>query len=217
MDQPQDKFAQLSPVLELVYVMLTNMAKYMEVYSKDIDAQDVAQYIEARDAVNGAIKKFDALYGLKSPASSDEGEVATKPVEGQPYDFAAGSDPESLKKAKQAVEELKTLFGDMKKEEAANVQTPVTSMEQQPVAEAAVPQSAPTFMAAESVSPSQDMSAGTPAAVEPVAPVVSAPVEQPTTELPTPTNTPSPTQDAGEIDSILAELKKLQNKGTTQL
>ncbi len=215
MDQA-DKFSQLTPVLELVYVMLTNMSKYMDVYAKDIEAEKLDQYAQSKDAISGAIKKFDALYGLKSPASADVDEVSfdqdvepvSSPVaptqtDAQPYDFASGSDPESLKKAKQAVDELKTLFADMKKEESAAPMEQVVPQEQ----------SMPTFVPAPAA---QDMSSGMPASTEtvmPPAPVAPAPA----VEIPTPMNTPAPAQDAGEIDSILAELKKLQNKGTTQL
>ena len=228
MDQPQtDKFSELSPVLELVYVMLTNMAKYVDVYATDIDASKLTQYLEAKAALAEAIKKFDVLYGLQSAASledetsEDEADVeettavvsastdapASNMAAGnQPYDFASGNDPDSMKKAKQAVEELKTLFADMKKQEmpqpaVAPVATPVVEVAQAPVA----PQnSMPTFV------PTQ-----TPAASLPVVPTTS--VETAPAPVPTPMNTPAPQQDAGEIDSILAELKKLQNKGSQAL
>lgn len=254
MDQQKaDKFAELSPVLELVYVMLTNMAKYMDVYATDIEAEETPQFVEAKEALNSAIKKFDTLYGLKSPASAtadeleeetpamlaEEDDVQATPMptapqqddNNKPYNFASGDDQESLKKAKQAVDELKTLFADMKKQEQV---TPATD---QTVATPAVaspnptdaPIKAETPIAIPVVNPQQPVV--TP--VEPpmptfVAPTVpseaSAPADAGTasaTPAPTvatqPPATVPPAQDATEIDSILAELKKLQNKGTPQL
>lgn len=234
MDQSQDKFAQLSPVLELVYVMLTNMSKYMDVYATDIEADKTEQYKEAKDALTNAIKKFDALYGLKSPASAEavtevaqatakafdsiEPSAEATPTEVSPqpaYDFASGSDPESLKKAKQAVEELKSLFSDVRKEEVSPVAPAVAQTEPAPALSAeplAMPQSPaaapamPTFVSAETA-PVQQQPVPTPTPV----------VEAPATTMPTPMNTQPESSDGGEIDSILAELKKLQNKGSGQL
>ncbi|MCC7303986.1 hypothetical protein IT418_01045 [bacterium] len=232
MDQSQDKFAQLSPVLELVYVMLTNMSKYMNVYATDIEADKTEQYKEASEALTNAIRKFDVLYGLKSPASADattttnelqvspetlEPSVEATPTEApvQPaYNFASGSDPESLKKAKQAVEELKSLFNTVKNENA-EVSTqlpqqsePAPTIQSGPIAqpvpvtvEAPVASSMPTFVSPESTPTPQ--------------PVVAEPA--PVAAVPTPMNTQPENQDGGEIDSILSELKKLQNKGTGQL
>lgn len=226
MDQTKtDKFAELSPVLELVYVMLTNMAKYMDVYAVDIDAEKTTQYVEAKEALKFAIGKFDVLYGLKSISSAPEEleeereteveapttmpELTPTPThpeaaaEAQPYDFASGSDPESLKKAKQAVEELKLLFADMKKQEAV-LETPVDSIvEATPFLAQTAPEEFPAPM---------------PTFVAPVTPPQMAEVPVATESvLPTPMDAPAPVQDATEIDSILAELKKLQNKGTPQL
>jgi hypothetical protein len=93
------------------------------------------------------------------------------------------------------VEELKTLFADMKNQESA-VQT---SQEPAPVTLEAP---------ADTLNPTTPM------------PTFVTPPTQPqatTTELPSPMNTPSASQDASEIDSILKELKNLQNKGTQQL
>ena len=237
MDQPKtDKFAELSPVLELVYVMLTNMAKYMDVYATDIEAEATPQFVEANEALSGAIRKFDTLYGLKSPASATEQdftadedtqivqedveEVPATPMpaapqqddNNKPYNFASGDDQESLKKAKQAVEELKTLFADMKKQEQVTpaavepvaapepvLQTPTEPPANVPAVTTSQPvatQSMPTFVAPTAVA-------------DATAPVAPAPAAT--------TAAVQPAQDATEIDSILAELKKLQNKGTTQL
>lgn len=247
MDQPKtDKFSELSPVLELVYVMLTNMAKYIDVYATDIEAEKLEQYMEARDALKNAIAKFDVLYGLQSPSSTPSTveeeqleEVVSSPVapatptelqqeepvsqeqsvsaapstESHNYEFASGDDPESMRKAKQAVEELKALFADMKKQEAPaeeQVQSPV----EQPVATVAptTPVTvAPTPEPTPSITPNMPM----PTFVTPPAqPTTPAPVAQ---YVPTPMNTPPVAQDANEVDSILEELRKLQNKGTTQL
>ena len=255
MDQPKtDKFSELSPVLELVYVMLTNMAKYMDVYATDIDAAQNEQYVQAKDAVDTAIRKFDTIYGLKSPASistdekttsgdatfvdevAAEPETTGSPVEKieekpqgtsvvtpateQPYEFASGNDPESLKKAKQAVEELKTLFADMKKQEAEAQQAPVVPASSP--AETVTPE-VPADVTTPAVAPVQapvSEAAPTPTFVTPSAsPVVSTPDVQPvnTTPAPQTPSVPAPTSDAGDVDSILAELKKLQNKGNTQL
>lgn len=216
MDQPKsDKFSELSPVLELVYVMLTNMAKYVDVYANDIQAEKIEQYAVAQDALRTAIARFDEMYGLQSPSSTplvedleEEPVQASAPVaspapqevpvpvqEQGAYEFASGNDPESLKKAKQAVEELKSLFADMKKEETAAMPTPEMT---QATASAPV----------DTVNPTTPM------------PTFVTPPTQPeatTAELPTPMNTPAPSQDASEIDSILKELKNLQNKGTQQL
>jgi hypothetical protein len=214
MDQQQtDKFNELSPVLELVYVMMTNMVRYLDVYAKDIDAAKLEQYVEAKQALDNAIKKFDSLYGLQSTTveeaeTSDEVSItepimAAPPVapqpqvsnENQPYDFASGADPESLKKAKQAVDELKTLFAEMKKKEGEIDSAPVMA-EQAPV----VAPQPPVEMQQEYVAPVQEQ---------------PAPVQ-----VPTPMNTAAaaqPAKDASEIDSILAELRKLQNKGNAQL
>ncbi|MFZ6022561.1 MAG: hypothetical protein ACOYT9_03775 [Patescibacteria group bacterium] len=214
MDQPKsDKFSELSPVLELVYVMLTNMAKYVDVYANDIQAEKIEQYAVAQDALRTAIARFDEMYGLQSPSSTPlvedtevepvpaqvaapvEAVAPVAPQEQSAYEFASGNDPESLKKAKQAVEELKTLFADMKNQESA-VQT---SQEPAPVTLEAP---------ADTLNPTTPM------------PTFVTPPTQPqatTTELPSPMNTPSASQDASEIDSILKELKNLQNKGTQQL
>jgi hypothetical protein len=191
----------------------------MDVFASDIEADKTEQYVDAKEALKTAIAKFDVLYGLKSPSSEEatpsvddaevpfvDAEVAevTPVVDNAelPYDFASGNDPESLKKAKQAVEELKTLFADMKKQEA-EVATQSTV-------------SAPVSSAQEVVT--QPGEVAMPTFVTPTTPV--QPVETVVQEvgtLPTPMNTPAPAQDASEIDSILAELKKLQNKGTPQL
>jgi len=257
MDQPKsDKFSELSPVLELVYVLLTNMAKYMDVYATDIEADKNEQYLQAKDAIDSAIRKFDSLYGLKSPASSKssapEGvvdefeddmatedtpavtpELASEPAavptdsperekpNAKPYDFASGNDPESLKKAKQAVEELKTLFADMKKQEIAGAPAastsapvpsapPVTDSTSQAQTPPVGPASTPTFVAPVASAPVDSTlppvtQAPVQATVPPVAPVATTP------------ETAAPASDANEIDSILAELKKLQNKGSAQL
>lgn len=244
MDQPSktDKFSELSPVLELVYVMLTNMAKYLDVYATDIEADKTTQYNEAKDALKNAIKKFDVLYGLES--TRDEEELEDEQVEervetpaeqvqmaqpermdpedktaeqGQAYDFASGNDPESLKKAKQAVEELKTLFADMKKQEAeasANQANPATQEVPVPTTQVTpppVPQqdSMPTFVSATTPTMTPTVPVAAPAPMQ--TPVEAAPSQPP---APAPQ---APAQDVNEIDSILAELKKLQNKGTQQL
>lgn len=258
MDQPKtDKFSELSPVLELVYVMLTNMAKYMDVYATDIEADKTEQYMEAKEAIDAAIRKFDTLYGLKSPSSSTEepvGEfeddmtdddtmptteatVAEKAVsqaqapttpsagpksEAQPYDYASGNDPESLKKAKQAVNELKTLFADMKKQEATVV--PATSSSEPtpvPVTESAPPAPVPpqvpmpTFVAPATSAPAVPTQSVSPPATPVLVPDTNPASAAPTTAPADPATAPA--GDANEIDSILAELKKLQNKGTAQL
>lgn len=229
MDQRNsDKFAELSPVLELVYVMLTNMAKYMDVYAKDIEAEKTEQYKEAREAMALALQKFDALYGLTSADATTEvdtpqmaeevdafedttGDVSpeTMPAGGaapvSEVAVPADTDPESLQKAKEAVDELKTLFNEMRQQEQQSVQTPVPSTPggvdaQPPTAPAA---SLPSFV---SPAPSSAPEAVTEAAqMEAVA------------NLPTPNGqVPSPTQDSNEVESILEELKRLQNKGTDQ-
>jgi hypothetical protein len=228
MDEASDKFNELSPVLELVYVTLTSMVRYLDLYATDIEATTDEQYLEAKSVLDEALKKLDSFYGIDSSEDLDEDFVEEAPAKqlpsmpvpapvvapvnpqatapsaavGQPYEFAAGEDEESMQKAKQAVEELKSLFADMKKKEAEIADMPLAPADQQPQMSATMPVPQP------------------PAPFVPVAPVVQDPAQMvpPTPmQVPTPMNPQQPAKDATEIDSILAELRKLQNKGTQQL
>lgn len=239
LQEHNDKFMELSPVLELVYIMLTNMAKYLDVYATDIDASQLQQYDQAKKALAQTIKTFDGFYGLQSGATApitqsqpqadtvdpmgndisvgdDMDASAPKHDEKKPYEFASGDDPESLRKAKQAVDELKSLFADMKKKEA---QSPLPANQEM---------SAPTGMVSTPVMPTQPQSpVETPQQPAPMPTFVSQQDMQqaePTVSTPNvtpPTTAPDPVvpaqQDASEIDSILSELRKLQNKGAQQL
>jgi len=237
MDNTPNKFAEISPVLELIYVMLTNMTKYLNVYAKDIDASKLVQYQEAKTALTDALKKFDAFYGLESNTEVGDGEPkVVDPVPPMPSvpapttankaaptfnsddtQFTPGNDKESLEKAKKAVSELKELFADMKKEEknvteesSETVKTVATTENQS----SSLPpitgeEQAPSVSAIPSGTVAQEQ------AVPQVPPVVTE-TTQPVVDMAVPTpQTPvaQPPKEDKEIDSILAELRKLQKKG----
>lgn len=219
MAQPSsDKFNELAPVLELMYVVMTHMTRYLDVYANDIDAAKLEEFKVAKSAMEDAIKKFNTFFGVEaddaveneeevmseveeqteSPIPQPKTDVAPVPSSQQPVaTFVTDEDEEdqeALKKAKQAVDELKALFAEMKeKDDASTVSAAAPSVEQQSMA--------PVM---QQTAPSQYIAPPPP------------PPAAPSMVVPTPENTQQQMQQAGdasEIDSILAELRKLQNKG----
>lgn len=213
-EQSEQKFMELSPVMELIFSQITNMVKYLDLYASDIEATNLEQYQAAKKGLSQAIAAFEEIYGVSASASAeteleDEEVFEDTPVKAEvsapDSSFASGDDEASLAKAKQAVEELKTLFSDMQKSEVAGTEAIKPQEVAVPVEEA--PVAGPQFVS------QQQQQVQAPAMPTPMAPVEQAPVAQaPVTPAPV-----TPQQDAGEIDSILAELRKLQNKGAQQL
>ncbi len=214
-EQTDQKFMELSPVMELMFSQITNMVKYLDLYAGDIDATNLEQYKMAKKGLTQAIVAFEEIYGVSASETTEELEnvdnesfeveptTAEESPVAQGAGFATGDDEASLAKAKQAVEELKSLFADMKKAEEESVEAPVATTA--PVTP--VTQPVPQF-----VNPAQQIQPpATPESVpaQPVMPTPMAPADQqPSAQA---------QQDAGEIDTILQELRRLQNKGAQQL
>lgn len=226
MEPQTNKFSEISPVLELIYVMLTNMNKYLQVYANDIDAAKLQQYLDAKEALELALKKFDALYGLDSSQTVQEAvdSVQVEDEEEASETFDSNSDPDSVKKAKEAVAELKQLFNEMKESEqnSENGQKPAPKADLPPIAEEEKVQSVDSIPSTsvdtskENTSPAPKQVAAPPVVASEENSAESSAPSEPKAEEKNP-DVVTPQQDAAEIDSILAELRKLQNKGEGEL
>jgi|GEM_PF-6244735 len=80
MDDSSKKFEALSPVLELIYILIKNTSKYLDVYAKDIGAEELAEYKKVRDSLASAKKALEEIYGLSEDLLSVEQKPQGDPV-----------------------------------------------------------------------------------------------------------------------------------------
>ena len=56
---------KLSPVIELILILTVKMREYLEIYAKDIKAEQLEQYNKALKALEAAITEIGSIFGLK--------------------------------------------------------------------------------------------------------------------------------------------------------
>jgi hypothetical protein len=202
------KFEQLSPVLELMYLMVTNMQKYLKVYAEDMQLQDLSEFKDVHESLLDLKKKMDAIYGIADSTSGNS---------------RATAKPESPKQSMQPKAEQKNPFDDMR-QSLNDLRNSIDSVDEEETVAAPAPQSMPqspmqqppTFM------PPQPQQAPVPmmnpmnqppqteAPMTPVAPVASPQMPASPEQMQQPQH-PAMQSQSNEIDSILAELRKLQS------
>jgi len=202
------QFDKLSPVLELMYLMVTNMQKYLKVYTEDTSLENLQEYKDVYKALEHTKSVMDKVYGLDA-VDEDMSETQTKaaPMPSQMPSMPAPQQKPAQDDFDFALDELRQTRDEV-----------MNTSEQKPVAPVMPPvqhteepmPSVPTFQSAATSLPQQPQ-----APAIPVAPSMPAVENLPTPEMPAqqPTANNQNTQPAGqqnEIDSILAELRKLQ-------
>lgn len=75
------KFEQLSPVLELMYLMVSNMSRYLKVYAEDTDLTALQQYKDTLKALENLKNVLDGIYGIEDEADA---EVLDQPTMSKP-------------------------------------------------------------------------------------------------------------------------------------
>lgn len=70
------QFEKMSPVLEMIYVMVKNMQKYLKVYAEDIGAGSLDEYQKTYEALNKVKETLDQVYHI-----TDKPAVGSKPKE----------------------------------------------------------------------------------------------------------------------------------------
>ena len=58
------KFEQLSPLLEMLYVIIKNTRKYLQIYAEDINAAELREYQEVNGELEKLAKKLEVIFGL---------------------------------------------------------------------------------------------------------------------------------------------------------
>lgn len=84
-DNQAQKVERLSPVLELIYVVLKNAAKYLKVYAEDVKVDELPEYTKALESLNQAQKGLeDIFFGLDTKAPEAVASTPPTPAVSQP-------------------------------------------------------------------------------------------------------------------------------------
>lgn len=224
------KFEQLSPVLELMYLMITTMQKYLRVYAEDRKLDSGKEYKETYEALMNLKRTLDRVYGiadepLRNPSSARKSGFNAPqqrvPQQNMPQKPMAPAEEKapSFDSMRQSLNELRSAVDLSSAPQAPAVQavqrevSPLVSSDAPPFFEQPVMQSAPRQPEPQ-VTPQYENPAMNPIMQGPqqVAPAamqqpVQAQAPQPAVMQPGGADS----NQSSEIDSILSELRKLQS------
>lgn len=82
------KFEQISPVLELIYLMVTNMQKYLRVYAEDTQAENLKEYKETHEALQNLRRVLDRIYGIEEAPQARQNAQKQAPQQQAPHSAA---------------------------------------------------------------------------------------------------------------------------------
>lgn len=206
------KFEQLSPVLELMYLMVTNMQKYLKVYAEDMQLQDLSEFKDVHESLLDLKKKMDAIYGIAESSTSSskapvKAELPKQPMQPKVEQKSPFDD------MRQSLNDLRSSIDSIDEEETVPAAVP-QQMPQAPVPQAPVftppqPQQTPVPMMNPMEAPQME------APMTPVAPMSSPQMPASPEQMQQPQH-PAMQNQSNEIDSILAELRKLQSNSKQQ-
>ncbi len=200
------KFEQLSPLLEMLYVIIKNTRKYLQIYAEDIDAAELREYQEVNGELEKLAKKLEVIFGLvpvnAQQPSAPENNVkktvtvtkevnATKPEEAQkPQEEMVTNQPtesvteqrpaEPKKEMKEVFNALDQLKEELDKKAESEQSAPAPTVT--PEAPAPAPQPVNTVDSAEPNIPVEQSAPVTPNVQQPVN--NQMPVENNTNEQP---------------------------------
>lgn len=208
------KFEQISPVLELIYLMVTNMQKYLRVYAEDTQAETLKEYKETHEALQNLRRVLDRIYGIEDAPQNRQN--APKTEERTPVVSNSANVKKEIEDA------FQSFAGPSTNDFAQPAQPPMPQMQpQQPP----MPQhmSVPNPQMDEFVLPSpmaqqppmQQMQAPQP----PMGFQQQQPMQPPMPQMQPQQQVQQPqvqSSQPSEIDSILAELRKLQANNRTE-
>lgn len=64
MTQGNTQFNQMSPVVEMILILLVKMREYLEIYGSDINAKDLSEFQTTVQALEDAIEKIGSIFQL---------------------------------------------------------------------------------------------------------------------------------------------------------
>lgn len=224
-DSEQNKFEQLSPLLELMYLMVSDMKKYLKVYAEDMKMDTLPEYKEVSDSLQNLKVTLDKIYGIEAPVKEVRPPKMDFPgpkptLESQPQIQQPQVPHQTPVESKPDISAMKDAWSQVSQQTQTPARPQTTGAHYNPHIEHSVHQQAhmnhnvaagmsvPTPLATEHMLPAQ----------EPM-PAIEAPGSDYTPigqqfETQSPVAEPAPQQapaQSNEIDSILAELRKLQS------
>jgi len=205
------QFDKLSPVLELMYLMVTNMQKYLKVYAEDTSLENLQEYKDVYKALEHTKSVMDKVYGLdEGPEEVSQPEIRQNTQQVQQAPSVENSPMPNMQNDFEAAREsLNQVRQDVQSDPVQRPQAPVMPSYEPPMRSVPTQQSSGFSLPAEP--PMQSMNAAPVEQSLPPMPQQQAPQDQ----VPQGQQAQAGSSST-EIDSILAELRKLQSNQNPQ-